>query len=380
MALRVLLADESDTIKKVFQLSLQEYKPEIKAVQSGLDVLDVCISFQPDIIFADVLLQKRNGYDVCTELKKHPELSKIPVVLMWSSFMELDHIQFKKSGANEQLEKPFDGDHLKDLIKQLAPQAKEKNPISSFLQYPKAKAKLPEAPSSEENSIFNGTLEQPTALNHMGEHTQHNVLGTLNFGATEVNDGRRKTVPTAPPPDDNWKSKDLSKFKINKEAEADNLDKFEALNINTPKKRASEILDDRTIVADVSRTNLPSLEDNEIPTSPVPRGSKETPAGITMRNPGTASTAPAPVTASYTSPAPRVEEPSRRQETATRAPAPTAPSISQVEVEAIVRAHTEEFLKTQIKPAMASIIEKVIREELNKLLEEEVRLNKELDR
>ena len=54
MALRVLLADESTTIKKVMQLALQEFAVEVKAVRSGLDVSEVARSFSPDIVFADV--------------------------------------------------------------------------------------------------------------------------------------------------------------------------------------------------------------------------------------------------------------------------------------------------------------------------------------
>src|SRR5690606_3309788 len=99
MALRVLLADESSTIKKVFQLSLQDFAVEVQPVNVGLDVLAVAKKFQPDIIFADVLLQKKNGYEVCSEIKHDPQLSKIPVVLMWSGFMELDEDKFNAAMA-----------------------------------------------------------------------------------------------------------------------------------------------------------------------------------------------------------------------------------------------------------------------------------------
>src|SRR6185437_16945127 len=100
MALRVLLADESSTIKKVFQLALQDFAVDVRPVNIGVDVLSVTKSFQPDIIFADVLLQKKNGYDVCSEIKAEDSLGYIPVVLMWSGFMELDEDKFQASQAN----------------------------------------------------------------------------------------------------------------------------------------------------------------------------------------------------------------------------------------------------------------------------------------
>ena len=131
MALRVLLADESSTIKKVFQLALQDYAVDVRSVNIGVDVASVATSFKPDIIFADVLLQKKNGYDVCSELKGDAKLRSIPIVLMWSGFMELDEDKFQASQADQQLEKPFDVSALRKLVSELVPRT-QKQKISEF--------------------------------------------------------------------------------------------------------------------------------------------------------------------------------------------------------------------------------------------------------
>jgi CheY-like chemotaxis protein len=135
MALRVLLADESTTIKKVMQLALQDFAVEVKAVHAGVDVLDVARSFQPDVIFADVLLQKKNGYEVCALLKADGELKSVPVVLMWSSFMDLDDQLAKNSGANGRLEKPFDVETLRKLVLELVPKTRSQR-LAHFLEFP----------------------------------------------------------------------------------------------------------------------------------------------------------------------------------------------------------------------------------------------------
>ena len=136
MALRVLLADESSTIKKVFQLALQDFAVEVQPVNVGLDVLTVARKFQPDIIFADVLLQKRNGYDVSADLKHDAALQGTPVVLMWSGFMELDEDKYQASQADGHLEKPFDVKTLRALIHDLVPKTKNQK-LSGFLSFPK---------------------------------------------------------------------------------------------------------------------------------------------------------------------------------------------------------------------------------------------------
>ncbi len=135
MALRVLLADESTTIKKVMQLALQDFAVEVKAVHVGVDVVEVARQFQPDIIFADVLLQKKNGYEVCADLKNDPQLKSIPVVLMWSSFMDLDEQLAQNSGADRRLEKPFDIEHLRQLLLELVPRTHTQR-LAHFLKFP----------------------------------------------------------------------------------------------------------------------------------------------------------------------------------------------------------------------------------------------------
>ena len=134
MALRVLLADESTTIKKVMQLALQDFAVEVKAVHAGVDVIEVAKSFHPDIVFADVLLQKKNGYEVCAELKNDPQLNRLPIVLMWSSFLEVDERLASRCGADERLEKPFDVETLRQLILKLVPATRTQR-LAHFLDF-----------------------------------------------------------------------------------------------------------------------------------------------------------------------------------------------------------------------------------------------------
>lgn len=159
MALRVLLADNSETIKKVIQLTLQDFAIDLRIVTLGVDVLDVALQFKPDIIFVDVLLQKKSGYEVSKELKNNVQLKNTPVVLMWSGFMEVDEVKAKESLADARLEKPFDADTLKnmvnDLVKKSAPQD-----ISSFLDYPSTPQQKPQPHKVEKHEDPLKSLEK----------------------------------------------------------------------------------------------------------------------------------------------------------------------------------------------------------------------------
>jgi DNA-binding response OmpR family regulator len=159
MALRVLLGDESSTIKKVFQLALQDFAVEVRPVNIGLDVVSVATSFKPDIVFIDVLLQKKNGYDVSAELKQNAALKNIPVVLMWSGFMELDEDKFQISMANARLEKPFDVGALRKLVSDLVPRTKDQK-VSQYLNFPKLPEIEEQAPPAPEAAASEDDFQQ----------------------------------------------------------------------------------------------------------------------------------------------------------------------------------------------------------------------------
>jgi two-component system cell cycle response regulator len=135
MSLRILLADESITIKKVMQLALQEYDVEVRSVPVGSDVVQIAKNFQPEIIFADVLLAKKNGYDVCADMKSEPGLSQIPFVLMWSGFLDFDEARAQQVHPEDRLEKPFDAETLRQLVKKLVPRLSG-NPLQDHLIFP----------------------------------------------------------------------------------------------------------------------------------------------------------------------------------------------------------------------------------------------------
>lgn len=127
-------------------MALSDYGVEVKSVPSGLDVLSVTHTFKPDVVLADILLTKKNGYEVCHELKTDEQTKQTPVILMWSSFMQLDQAQFHKVKADASLEKPFDSESLRAVIEKLVPKLNS-FPLKGLLKHP-------ELPDFEESDTF----------------------------------------------------------------------------------------------------------------------------------------------------------------------------------------------------------------------------------
>lgn len=253
MALRVLLADESPTIKKVFKLSLQDYGAEIRVVTSGLDVARGIQDFNPDIIFSDVLLPKKNGYDVCTEIKSDSTLNSIPYIMMWSSFMDIDQEKFNSSGADDKLEKPFEAEQLRDLIQKHVRKTEEQE-LSQYLDLPelpdmKEEIKSAVAKSEAINPQIKETLSQPPSLQLEDEDSEvaddFSELSLPLSGAPEITriDDADLFSDTKSESTD-WSDQGLSDIKLSTDPDEDeNLSIDELI---APAKVISQAKDDST--------------------------------------------------------------------------------------------------------------------------------------
>lgn len=252
MALRVLLADESTTIKKVMLLALQDFAVEVKSVPVGLDVLAVTKTFKPDIVFADVLLTKRSGYEVCSDLKRDSETASVPVVLMWSGFMELDEAKASDCRADRRLEKPFDADTLRNIVKDLVHKTKT-NPLSEYLTFPN----MPEFTESRNN----GTPVEP-----LGDI--YSIPETNEFDAPQDEEFSQVPLTINPKPDDSyqddgdWAHRDLSQLS---QTRIDASGDFEEISFSEELSPATTSVTPKTlpniqIPTETVRANIPTAE------------------------------------------------------------------------------------------------------------------------
>lgn len=72
---------------------------------------------KPDLVLLDIILPKKNGFQVCRQLKTAPETKDLPVVLVSSKSRDSDRFWGLKQGADEYLTKPFEDEELVAMVK-----------------------------------------------------------------------------------------------------------------------------------------------------------------------------------------------------------------------------------------------------------------------
>lgn len=81
---------------------------ETLVARDGDEALKLARQWLPDLIFLDVMMPKRNGYEVCQALKRDPATASIRVVMLTVLSTEFDRLKaLREIGADDYIAKPF---------------------------------------------------------------------------------------------------------------------------------------------------------------------------------------------------------------------------------------------------------------------------------
>ena len=115
----ILVVDDSPTEQKLVVSALQAKGYKVITAADGDEALLVAAKEQPRLIVLDVVMPKKNGFQVCRALKTATETKSIKVLLLTSKALESDKFWGMKQGADAYLTKPFKSDELYTQIHQL---------------------------------------------------------------------------------------------------------------------------------------------------------------------------------------------------------------------------------------------------------------------
>jgi len=117
---KILYAEDEADIREIATLALEAIgQLETKTCESGTFVLDLALSFQPQLILLDVMMPDMDGPSTLEALKNHDDLKHIPVIFLTAKILPDEIARFKSLGAIDVISKPFDPMTLAEEIKEI---------------------------------------------------------------------------------------------------------------------------------------------------------------------------------------------------------------------------------------------------------------------
>jgi len=116
---RVLVADDTESIRSLFRKLLVADGHEVVSASDGEAALDAVHEHMPDVILLDVTMPRMDGLEVCRRLKADPATRLTPVVLVTGQADLSDRIRGIEAGADEFLSKPVHPHELRARVRSL---------------------------------------------------------------------------------------------------------------------------------------------------------------------------------------------------------------------------------------------------------------------
>jgi twitching motility two-component system response regulator PilG len=109
---KVLVIDDSNTIRRSAEIFLLQAQATVILAEDGFEALSKVIDHQPDIIFIDIVMPRLDGYQACALIRRNPQFSATPVIMLSSKDSLFDRARGRLVGSSEYLTKPFTRDGL----------------------------------------------------------------------------------------------------------------------------------------------------------------------------------------------------------------------------------------------------------------------------
>ena len=131
--IKILIADDEPDIVEIISFHLEKAGYIVTSAKDGSEAIEKAKQFQPDCIILDIMMPKRNGFEVCEYLRSNKEFDNTFIVLLTALNDEASHIKGLELGGDDFVNKPISPkvlvSRINALYRRIQPVSSEKKII-----------------------------------------------------------------------------------------------------------------------------------------------------------------------------------------------------------------------------------------------------------
>jgi two-component system, OmpR family, alkaline phosphatase synthesis response regulator PhoP len=119
MAKKILVVDDERHIVRLVEVNLQRAGYDVVTAYDGIEALEKVKSEKPDMLVLDVMMPRKDGFEVLQDLQANPGTADIPVIMLTAKAQDADIFKGWSSGVSSYLTKPFNPRELLTFVERI---------------------------------------------------------------------------------------------------------------------------------------------------------------------------------------------------------------------------------------------------------------------
>ncbi len=117
MSHSVLVVDDEPNIVMSLEFLMEQAGFEVRVAADGEAALKAMEEKLPDLVLLDVMMPKRDGYDLCQMIRAKPEWKDVRIIMLTAKGREVEREKGMALGADDYVTKPFSTRELVERVK-----------------------------------------------------------------------------------------------------------------------------------------------------------------------------------------------------------------------------------------------------------------------
>ncbi|MCU7809531.1 MAG: response regulator [Candidatus Thiodiazotropha sp. (ex Semelilucina semeliformis)] len=119
MPKKILIVDDEPNIVLSVEFLMKRSGYDVVTATDGQQALDLLAEVDPDLMILDVMMPRKNGFEVCAEIRADQQFLKLPILMLSAKGREAEVKKGLSLGAVAYITKPFSTHELVEKVSEL---------------------------------------------------------------------------------------------------------------------------------------------------------------------------------------------------------------------------------------------------------------------